>query len=83
MFGKIAGALIGRRLAGRNSGAKGAIIGAGVAALARRGLGPLAGALALGWGAKRLYEWRKGRRPAHFPSEATPSFPTGETKSPS
>ena len=37
MFGKIAGALIGKRLAGRNSGAKGLIIGAGVAALARRG----------------------------------------------
>ena len=83
MFGKLAGAMIGRRLAGRNSGVKGAILGAGAAALARRGLGPLAGALAFGWGAKKLYEWRKGRRPAAFPADATPSFPTGETKSPS
>ena len=71
MFGKIAGALIGEKIAGRNSGARGALLGAGVAAVARRGLGPLAGALALGWGAKRLWEWRKRRNPS-FPAEATP-----------
>ena len=84
MFGKLAAAVIGQRVAGRNQGARGAIIGAGVAALARRGLGPLAGALAVGWGVKRLWEWRKGRR-AHprFPTSATPPIPTGETKSPS
>ena len=82
MLGKIAGALVGKRLAGRNSGAKGALIGAGVAAVARRGFGPLAGALALGWGAKKLWEWRKGRAP-HFPAEATPERPRSQTKSPS
>lgn len=82
MLGKLAGALIGRRIAGRNRGARGAIIGAGAAAVARRGVGPLAGALALGWGAKKLWEWRKGR-PARFPAEATPHLASSQTKSPS
>ena len=82
MLGKIAGALIGERIAGRNSGAKGAILGAGLAAVARRGFGPLAGALALGWGAKKLWEWRKGRSPS-FPPEAAPRLPASQTKSPS
>ena len=83
MLGKIAGALIGRRLAGRNSGAKGALIGAGVAALARRGLGPLGAALAVGWGAKKLYEKRQRRRPVTFPGDATPNVPPSQTSSPS
>lgn len=82
MLGKLAGALIGNRIAGRNSGAKGAILGAGVAAVARRGFGPLAGVLALGWGAKKLLEWRKGRSRG-FPAEATPRIPPSQTKSPS
>ena len=82
MLGKLAGAIIGERIAGRNQGAKGAILGAGVAALAKRGIGPLAGALALGWGAKKLWDWRKGRRP-HFPADATPRIPPSQTKSPS
>lgn len=81
MLGKLAGALIGKRIAGRNSGAKGAILGAGVAAVARRGFGPLAGALALGWGAKKLWDWRKGR--PSFPADATPRVPSSQTKSPS
>jgi hypothetical protein len=74
MLGKLAGAIIGEKVAGRNKGAKGALLGVGVAALARRGFGPLAGALALGWGAKKLWEWRKGRG-ASFPPEATPKRP--------
>jgi hypothetical protein len=82
MLGKLAGAIIGERIAGRNRGAKGAILGAGVAALAKRGLGPLAGALAVGWGAKKLWDWRKGRG-ARFPAEATPRIPASQTKSPS
>lgn len=76
MLGKIAGALIGRRIAGRHSGAKGALLGYGVAALARRGLGPLAAVAALGWGAKKLYDRRRGRAPS-YPSDATPSSPDG------
>lgn len=82
MFGKLAGALIGSRIAGRNSGAKGALLGAGVAAIARRGFGPLAGALALGWGAKKLMERRRSRSRG-FPSDATPNQASSQTKSPS
>ena len=76
MLGKIAGAFIGRRLAGRHGGAKGALLGYGVAALARRGLGPLAAVAALGWGAKKLYD-RRGRRSPAYPPDATPSPPAG------
>lgn len=75
MFGKIAGAWLGSGIAGRNSGAKGALIGAGVAAIARRGLGPLAAVAAIGYGAKKLWDWRKGRSEPSYPSEATPSPP--------
>jgi len=70
--GKIAGAMIGEKVAGRNKGAKGAILGAGVAAIARRGFGPLTAAMAIGWGAKKLWDWRKGRSP-RYPTDATPS----------
>ena len=38
MLGKIAGAMIGEKLAGRNRGVRGALLGAGLAAVARRGL---------------------------------------------
>ena len=82
MLGKLAGALIGNRIAGRNSGAKGALMGAGVAAIARRGLGPLAGALALGWGAKKLLDRRRSRSRA-FPPEATPGSAPSTTRTPS
>ena len=82
MLGKLAGAMIGKRIAGRNSGTKGALLGLGAAAIARRGFGPLAGALALGWGAKKLMERRRGRSPG-FPSEASPSRPVSQTRTPS
>lgn len=74
MLGKIAGALIGKRIAGRNRGGRGALLGVGAAALARRGLGPLAAIAAIGWGAKKLYE-RRGRRSPSYPSDAIPSPP--------
>ena len=83
MLGKLAGAFLGRRLAGRNEGFKGAALGYGAAALARRGLGPLGLALGLGWGAKKLYERRQRRRSAAFPGEATPSRRRSETRTPS
>ena len=72
MLGKLLGAFLGEKIAGRNEGVKGAILGAGTAALAKRGLGPLATAVALGWGAKKLYRWNKERknRPARYPSDA-------------
>ena len=68
MLGKILGAIAGEKLAGRNSGAKGAIIGAAVPAIARRGLGPLSLALGAGWLAKKWYDRRKERREPQAPS---------------
>jgi len=71
MLGKLAGAWLGNRMAGQHSGARGAILGYGAAALARRGLGPLAlGAGAL-WAARKFAERR--RRSPFYPSDATPS----------
>ena len=71
MLGKLAGAWLGEKVAGRNSGAKGAILGDGAAALARRSVPTLA-ALALGgWAFKK---WRERNRSApSYPSDATPS----------
>jgi len=73
MLGKIAGAFVGSKMAGRNDGLKGAFLGAAGARIARRGLGPLGTALALGYGAKKLYEWNQSRktRPT-YPASATP-----------
>jgi len=80
MFGKIAGAMIGNRLAGRNGGLKGALLGAAGARVASRGLGPLGTALALGYGAKKLYEWNRSRRTKpSFPTSATPGGGTSPT----
>ena len=72
MLGKLAGAFIGEKVAGRNNGLKGALVGAGVAAVARRGLGPLALVLGAGWAAKKMMEKRQGRRPS-YPSDSAPS----------
>lgn len=71
MLGKLAGAWLGNKMASRNSGMKGAMLGYGATALARRGLGPLAAGAAILWGVNKLRE-RRARRP-HYPSEATPS----------
>jgi hypothetical protein len=76
MFGKIAGAWLGSRVAGRNSGFKGALLGAGVAAIARRGFFPLALAAGAAYGAKKLWDRNKRREP-HYPSDAAPSPPSG------
>ena len=54
MLGKILGAMAGRRFAGRNSGVSGALLGAAIPMIARRGLGPLGLALGAGWAAKKL-----------------------------
>ena len=40
----------------------GALVGAAVPVIARRGLGPLGLALAAGWGAKKHYDRRQARR---------------------
>ena len=71
MIGKLLGAWIGDKVAGKHEGAKGAILGYGAAALAKRSVPTLA-ALALGgWAFKK---WRDRRRSnASYPSEASPS----------
>ena len=61
MLGKILGAMAGERIAGKNSKLTGALVGAAVPAIARRGLGPIALVLAAGWGAKKLIERRRAR----------------------
>lgn len=77
MLGKIAGAWLGSKLAGRNSGMKGALLGAGAAAIARRGLFPLALAAGAAYGAKKLWDRSKRRDEPTYPPEATPSPPSG------
>ena len=61
MIGKIAGAMIGKRLAGRYNGGRGMLIGALAPAIARRAFGPLGLALAGGYVAKKVYDGRKRR----------------------
>ena len=64
MLGKIAGAYLGNKIAGRyNSGGNGIIVGALAPVLARRAFGPLGLVLAGGYEAKKLYD-RSKRRPA-------------------
>ena len=74
MIGKLLGAWIGDKVAGKNEGAKGAALGYGAAALAKRSVPTLA-ALALGgWAFKK---WRDRRRAEpSYPSDAEPSPPS-------
>ncbi|MFL6752777.1 MAG: hypothetical protein ACJ8FL_06105 [Sphingomicrobium sp.] len=74
MLGKLAGAWLGSKVAGRHEGAKGAMIGYGATALARRSVPALA-AVALGGWAFRKWRERRARRHPAYPSEATPSSP--------
>ncbi len=62
MLGRMLGAFAGEKIAGRNQKLTGAIVGAAVPAIARRGLGPIALVLAAGWGARKLMERRRARR---------------------
>jgi hypothetical protein len=74
MIGKLFGAWLGGKVAGKNESAKGAMLGYGAAALAKRSVPTLA-ALAIGGWAFR--KWRRSRRAdAAYPSEATPSSPS-------
>ena len=72
MFGKLAGAWLGSKVAGRHEGAKGAILGYGAAALARRSVPALAAVAIGGWAFNKWRE-RRARRSPSYPSEATPS----------
>jgi hypothetical protein len=72
MLGKLAGAWLGSRIAGNQRGAKGAIIGYGATALARRSVPALAAVALGGWAFRKLRD-RRSSRGAAYPSEATPS----------
>jgi hypothetical protein len=71
MIGKLFGAWLGSKVAGGRSGARGAVLGYGAAALARRSVPALAAVALGGWA---FNKWRERRRsePA-YPSEASPS----------
>ncbi len=75
MLGRIAGALIGKRLAGRSHGTRGAVLGYGAAALARRSVPALAAVALAGWAISKVR--RKRRSPPAYPSDSTPSPPWG------
>ena len=67
MFGKIVAAELGRRLAGRQNGLKGALLGAAAPWLLRRAFTPIGAAIIGGLVAKKVYDSRKerqGREPA-------------------
>jgi hypothetical protein len=61
MLGKIIGAAIGKKIAGRHGGARGMVIGALVPFVARRAFGPLGLAVGGGYLAKKLYDRSKRR----------------------
>jgi hypothetical protein len=65
MLGRILGAAVGRRLAGRNSGGKGLLIGALAPVIARRAFGPLGLAVGGAYLAKKVWDRRnRTTRPA-------------------
>lgn len=66
MFGKIIGAELGRRLAGRHNGIKGALIGAAAPWLLRRAFTPVGAAILGGIVAKKVYDSRKDRERARL-----------------
>jgi hypothetical protein len=79
MIGKIIGARVGQRLAGRHRGMTGALLGAAAPWLLRRAFTPL-GVVALGaWGAKKLYDRRRARRAAAPVTPITPITPAAAT----
>ena len=81
MLGKLAGAWLGEKIAGPNQGAKGAILGYGATALAKRSIPTLAALAVGGWAFRKWREKRRAR--AAYPSEATPPMSALDTRSPS
>ena len=61
MIAKIVAAEVGRRLAGRNNGVKGALIGAAAPWLLRRAFTPAGIAIIGAFAAKKLYDAKKDR----------------------
>lgn len=76
MLGKIAGALIGERLAGKNNGARGAILGIVAETVVKRVIPTVAAAAILGFAYKKAKNALDGKEPS-YPSDASPSPPSG------
>ena len=68
MIGKIAGAMLGRKLAGRYDGGTGLLVGALAPAIARRAFGPVGLAVGGAWVAKKLWDRRRASRVANAPT---------------
>jgi hypothetical protein len=75
MLGKIAAAIIGERLAGRNKGASGAVKGILVESVAKRLIPTIAAAAVLGYAYKKM-KGSSNRGPS-YPPDAEPSSPSG------
>jgi hypothetical protein len=67
MIGKIVGAAVGRKLAGRHEGGTGLLLGALAPAVAKRAFGPLGLAVGGAWVAKKLWDRRRASRTAAAP----------------
>jgi hypothetical protein len=70
MLAKILGAIAGEKFAGPNNKLTGALVGAAVPVIAKRGLGPLGLALAAGWGAKKLIDRSRAKKSAEARSQS-------------
>jgi hypothetical protein len=95
MIGKIVAAEIGRRVAGRNNGVKGALIGAAAPWLLRRAFTPAGIAIIGAFAAKKMYDKKRERdrasavqlsgltrsAPATGTQSAPPLQPTAPTRS--
>lgn len=80
MLGKIAGALIGERIAGKNKGAKGAILGVVAETVIKKVVPTIAAIAILGFAYKKARDFLEeefGNNEPDYPPEATPSSPAG------
>jgi len=64
MIGKLFGAWLGEKVAGENESAKGAVLGYGAAAIARRSVPALAAIAIGGWAFRKWRDKRRDRRTA-------------------
>jgi hypothetical protein len=79
MLGKIAAAIIGDRMSGRDKGASGAVKGIVIETIAKKLIPTIAAAAILGFAykkAKDLYEEEFGGDEPSYPSDASPSSPS-------
>lgn len=80
MLGKIAGALIGERIAGKDKSAKGAILGVVAETVIKKVVPTIAAIAILGFAYKKARDFLEeefGDSEPDYPPEATPSSPAG------